>query len=148
MREYRHLQVWQKAHRLTLEVYRVTRSLPRSELYGLTSQLRRAAVSVPANIAEGCGRGGDVEFLRFLRIASGSASELEYLLVLTADLHLIDAQASEQLVAAIAEVKRMLAGLMTTLTARTPPRRGGSGSVREGAAYLESDSGDDRIDDR
>jgi four helix bundle protein len=78
MRNYRELQVWTKAHGLTLDLYRVTRSFPREEIYGLTSQLRRAASSIGANLAEGCGRRTSSELARFVRIAMGSASELDY----------------------------------------------------------------------
>ena len=71
MGNFRKLQVWERAHRLTLEVYHVTRTFPKEELYGMTNQLRRASVSVPANIAEGCGRAGDAELARFLAVRSG-----------------------------------------------------------------------------
>ncbi|MFQ5961877.1 MAG: four helix bundle protein, partial [Candidatus Methylomirabilales bacterium] len=74
MRDFRELKVWEKAHHLTLAVYNATTTFPRDELYGLTSQIRRSCASIPANIAEGCGRGGDAEFARFLQIAMGSAS--------------------------------------------------------------------------
>ena len=74
MRDFRDLQVWQKAHRLTLDVYRATRSFPTEERYGLTAQLRRSAASIPTNIAEGCGRDGERELARFISIAAGSAS--------------------------------------------------------------------------
>ena len=85
MKDFKELRVWQKAHSLALEVYQATRSFPRDEIYGLTSQIRRAAVSVGANIAEGCGRRSDGEFARFLQIARGSASELEYHLLFARD---------------------------------------------------------------
>jgi len=78
VKDFRKLAVWEKAHRLTLDMYKATASFPKDELYGLTSQVRRASISIPANIAEGCGRNGDVELARFLQIAMGSASELEY----------------------------------------------------------------------
>jgi four helix bundle protein len=79
MKDFHELKVWQKAHQLTLAVYPVTATFPREELYGLTSQLRRCSSSLPANLAEGCGRNGDfAEFARFCSIAMGSASELEY----------------------------------------------------------------------
>lgn len=83
MKDFRKLQVWEKAHYLTWDVYRVTQHFPKAELYGLTGQMRRAASSIPTNIAKGCGRGSDSELARFSQIAMGSASELEYLLVLT-----------------------------------------------------------------
>ena len=86
MKDFRELKIWQKAHALTLEVYRVTAESPRSELSGLTRQLRRAASSIPCNIAERCDRGSDADFARFLQMALGSASELEYQLLLCHDL--------------------------------------------------------------
>ncbi len=82
MRNFRELQVWQKAHSLALSVYQVTATFPAHELYGLSSQMRRCCVSIPANIAEGCGRGSHAELAHFLQIARGSASELEYQLLL------------------------------------------------------------------
>jgi four helix bundle protein len=86
MKDFRQLQVWQRAHTFVLELYRETNSFPREELYGLTSQVRRASVSIPSNIAEGCGRRGDAKFARFCQIAMGSASEAEYQLLLARDL--------------------------------------------------------------
>ncbi len=88
-REFRELKVWQKAHRLTLEAYQASATFPREELFGLTSQVRRAASSIPANIAEGCGRGGG-DLVRFCELAAGSASELEYHLILAHDLGYLD----------------------------------------------------------
>lgn len=78
MRDFRELKVWEKSHQLTLAIYKITAIFPREELYGLTIQIRRASASIPANIAEGCGRNGVAELARFLHIAMGSASELEY----------------------------------------------------------------------
>lgn len=86
MKDFRKLEVWQKAHGLVLSVYRETTSFPKEEIYGLTSQIRRAAVSIPANIAEGCGRNGDPDLAHFLQMAAGSASELSYELGLARDL--------------------------------------------------------------
>ena len=86
MRDFRNLRVWQEAHHFTVSVYKLTREFPREELFGLTSQLRRAATSIGANIAEGAGRNSLKEFARFLDIAAGSASECEYLLILATDL--------------------------------------------------------------
>jgi four helix bundle protein len=115
MGNFRSLKVWQQAHQLTISVYLATRSFPKDELYGLTSQMRRAAVSVGANIAEGCGRNGDRELIRFLRIALGSANEVEYHAVLAEDLEYLPRLASVQLQRDIAIVKRMLAKLVTRL---------------------------------
>lgn len=86
MKTFRDLQVWHKAHRLVLDAYRATNSFPKQEMFGLTSQTRRAAVSIAANIAEGCGKRGNGKFQRFLNIATGSASELEYHILLARDL--------------------------------------------------------------
>ena len=86
MKDFRDLKAWERAHPLTLAIYRATRAFPREELYGLTSQLRRGATSVSSNIAEGCGRGSDADFARCLQIAMGSASEVEYQLLLARDL--------------------------------------------------------------
>jgi len=77
MKDFRELEVWSKSHALVLAVYQATRSFPKEELYVLTSQLRRSAGSVPANISEGCGRGSDLEFAKFLQVAMGSANEME-----------------------------------------------------------------------
>jgi four helix bundle protein len=117
VKDFRDLTVWQKAHRLTLDVYRRTASFPRDELYGLTSQLRRSASSVAANLAEGCGRNGDAELARFCSIAMGSASELEYHLLLAKDLELINAKDHEDLALRATELKRMLTALLQKLTA-------------------------------
>ena len=116
MQDFRNLKVWQKSHQLTLQVYQTTSKFPRSEEFGLTSQMRRAAASIPTNIAEGCGRGGQQEFRRFLRIASGSASEIEYQLLLSRDLALLDAAEYEQMSALIVEIKRMLTTLIQKLS--------------------------------
>jgi four helix bundle protein len=108
MQDFRKLRVWEIAHRLTLDVYRLTRTFPKEELYGLTSQMRRCCASIPANIAEGCGRGSDVEFARFLQIAMGSACELEYFLVLSRDLEFMQQNKQEELTQPVVELKRML----------------------------------------
>lgn len=86
MKNFRDLNVWHKAHALTLAAYKRTASFPREEVYGLTSQIRRSAASIAANLAEGCGKRGNAEFQRFLNIATGSASELEYHFLLARDL--------------------------------------------------------------
>jgi four helix bundle protein len=117
VKDFHELKVWQKAHQLTLAVYRVTAAFPRAELYGLTSQLRRSSSSIPANLAEGCGRSGDAELARFCSIAMGSASELEYLLLLAKDLDLLNPKDYEELAPRAVEVKRMLTALIQKLTA-------------------------------
>jgi four helix bundle protein len=115
MQNFRNLKVWQRAHRLALEVYSTTTSFPREEQYGLTTQMRRACVSIAANIAEGCCRKGDTELGRFLQIAMGSASELEYELLLAEDLKFVKPDDFERLEAGVTEVKRMLASLIVKL---------------------------------
>ena len=117
MKDFHELKVWQKAHQLTLAVYLITATLPREELYGLTSQIRRSCSSIPANLAEGCGRNGDAEFARFCSIAMGSASELEYHLLLSRDLKLIKSKDYEELAQRTIEVKRMLTALIQKLNA-------------------------------
>ena len=117
MRAFRELKVWEKAHELTLDVYRATVGFPRDELYGLTSQLRRASSSIPANIAEGCGREGAGDFGRFLQIAAGSASELEYHLLLAHDLKLLSTPDYIRLIGGVTQVKKMLTALMQRLKA-------------------------------
>jgi four helix bundle protein len=112
MRAFRTLTVWEKAHVLTLAVFRSTKSIRRGEYPGLVSQLRRAAASIPTNIAEGCGHSTRREFARFLQMAMASASELEYHLLLVVDLGLLPRRDYDKLDAAVTEVKRMLAALI------------------------------------
>jgi four helix bundle protein len=115
MEDFKDLRVWVKAHELTLNVYEKTRVFPKEELYGLTSQMRRAAASVGANIAEGCGRRSDGEMRRFLQIARGSANELEYHFLLAKDLHLLQAAEFADLEARVLEIQRMLASFAATV---------------------------------
>ncbi len=115
MGDYRNLKVWERAHRLALEVYGATRTFPKHEMFGLTSQMRRAAASVPANIAEGCGRNGDAELARFLTIARGSASELDYLLLLAQDLGYLKPPHYEYLAAEVHGISRMLTNFVDRL---------------------------------
>ena len=117
MRNFKDLVVWEKAHALTLELYQTTRAFPKEELYGITSQIRRAAASIGANLAEGCGRRTDGEFGRFLLIAMGSASELTYHLLLARDLKLLKETDYVRLDGQLAEVRRML----TSLTMKVKP---------------------------
>jgi len=117
VQSFRNLKVWEKAHSMTLDVYRSTRAFPKEELYGLTSQMRRSSASVGANIAEGCCRNGDKDFGRFIQIAVGSAGELEYHILLAHDLDLLNAVDYQRLSQETIEVKRMLASLLQKLRA-------------------------------
>ncbi len=117
MKDYRELKVWQRSHALTLAVYATTRRFPKEELFGLTNQMRRAAASVSANIAEGCGRDGDAELKRFLNIALGSACELDYFVLLATDLGYIAASDSTKLAPEILEIRRMIGGFIKKLKA-------------------------------
>ncbi|MGE3314885.1 MAG: four helix bundle protein [Planctomycetaceae bacterium] len=119
MKDFRELKVWEKAHQLTLDVYKQTTIFPRDEVYGLTSQLRRSATSIPSNIAEGCGRDGDADLARFLQIALGSTSELEYQLQLAHELGYLKDEPYRQLSDCSIEVKRMLGAFLQTLRKRT-----------------------------
>lgn len=120
MQSFRELKVWQKGHALTLAMYKATAAFPSSERYGMTSQMRRSAASIGANIAEGCGRGGGHDFARFLQMSMGSASELEYHLLLAHDLHLITDGVYQPLDEQTTEVKRMLASLIATVRGSGP----------------------------
>jgi len=115
MKNFRDLYVWRKAHVLTMSCYKFTTNFPRDELYGITSQTRRCAASIAANIAEGCGKRSNAEFQRFLGIAAGSASELEYHFLLARDLELLSRDDYEALNSAVLEVKRMLAALIVKI---------------------------------
>jgi len=115
MENFKDLKVWGKAHDLTLAIYQKTRGFPKEEIYGLTSQMRRASASIGANIAEGCGRRSDPEMNRFVQIARGSVSELEYHLLLARDLGLLKVEEFTDLEAKVLEVQRMLASLSQRL---------------------------------
>jgi four helix bundle protein len=117
MQSFKNLKVWEKAHVLTLDVYKSSKSFPRDEIYGLTSQMRRSAASIGANIAEGACRKGDCQFGRFLQIAMGSASELEYHLLLARDLELLESLDYERLLGEVVAVKRMLSSFLFKLRA-------------------------------
>ena len=117
MKDFRSLIVWQKAHALTLASYHATQGFPKPELYGITSQIRRSAASVPANLAEGCGRRGNGKFHRFLNIASGSASELEYHFLLARDLSFLSDNDYARLNEGVVEIKRMLGALISKVNA-------------------------------
>jgi len=112
MQDFKDLKVWEKAHHLTIEVYRATGGFPRAEEFGLKSQLRRASVSIPSNIAEGCGRGSQKEFAQSLQVAIGSANEVEYQILLACDLGYMPKQSRHELDMELAEVRMMLARLV------------------------------------
>ncbi len=107
-RDFRKIVAWQRAHALTLRVYQVTSDFPQDERYGLVSQMRRACTSIPTNVAEGCGRDTINELARFVDIATGSASEVEYQLLLTKDLGYLPEDHHKTLAREIIEIRRML----------------------------------------
>jgi four helix bundle protein len=115
MQDFKKLRVWQEAHTFALDLYAATRSFPGDERYGLTSQLRRAAVSFPSNLAEGSSRGSDADFARFVQIAVGSASEAEYQLLLAHDLRYLPDPEFDRLNAGLLGVRRMLMALLKSL---------------------------------
>jgi four helix bundle protein len=117
MRDFKKIQVWERAHHLALRIYKLTSDFPKDELYGLTSQMRRAATSIPTNIAEGCGRNSQVELARFVHIAGGSASELEYQLLLANELGYINESNYFEL---DKEIKRMLHGFEKAVQSNKP----------------------------
>jgi four helix bundle protein len=119
MQDFRKLQVWSKAHELTLLVYLETRQFPKDEVFGLTSQMRRCSASIGANIAEGCGRGSNSDFARFLQIAMGSANELEYHLQLARDLEFLGTEAHTKMENDVKEIRKMLSSLMAKV--KLPP---------------------------
>ena len=126
MQDFRNLKVWQKAHALTLDVYRITRNFPADEKFGLTAQLRRSCASVPANLAEGCARAGDADFARFVNIAlaSASASETDYHLLLSRDLTYLSDSIYHSLFEQVSEVKRMLNSFERSLRGGSSPLSG------------------------
>jgi four helix bundle protein len=119
MKDFRNLKVWEKAHHLTLSIYRVTKEFPKDEQYGLTNQIRRASSSISANIAEGCGKDSDGEFKRFLLIAMGSASELENHILLARDLDYLETEEYDDLHSTLVELKKMLNAFIQKLKANS-----------------------------
>ena len=115
MRDFKKYDIWVLSHQFTLKIYELTKSFPNNEIYGVVSQIRRASSSVPTNISEGCGRESDSEFNRFLTIALGSASEVEYLLILSKDLDYVDNESFEKLVEEINTIKRKIYSLKQKL---------------------------------
>ena len=112
MQDFKKLRAWEAGRRLALRVYLATQEYPKDERYGLTSQMRRAAVSICTNIAEGCGRGGQRELMTFLRYSFASACELECHIVLSADLRYLNRETYLDLTSSLVNVKRMLSGLI------------------------------------
>ena len=112
MQDFRNLDVWKRSHDLTLAVYRATKSFPDDERFGLTSQLRRGSSSIAANLAEGCGRGSDADFGRFVQNAMGSASEVEYEFLLAKDLNYLSTDLYTSLNDEVTGIKRMLTSLL------------------------------------
>jgi four helix bundle protein len=117
MKDFRDLMVWEASHKLTLEIYAVTAAFPRYELYGLTSQIRRCSASIGANIAEGCGKRGNNEFQRYLQIASGSGSELDYHLLLARDLSFLPETDYLNLAKKLLGIRKMLTSLLQKVDA-------------------------------
>jgi len=118
MKDFKELKVWQRSHQIALKIYKITASFPKEELYGLVSQMRRSSSSIPTNIAEGCGRGSDADFARFLQIAMGSASELEYQLLLSVDLGFIKQETYQTINLELIETKRMLNSFLQKLRSK------------------------------
>ena len=137
MKNYEQLEVWHKAHALTVQPYRETEAFPRSEMFGLTSQIRRSAGSIGANLAEGCGRWSEVELARYVQIAMGSASELQNHLRLVKDLGFFKESKYGSLVQTLTSVRQMLTALLQTLrrTRNTPvPAKGEWRTANSGVA--------------
>lgn len=116
MVDYRKYIVWQKGHQLVLDVYKLTSTFPKSEQFNLISQINRACLSIPTNIAEGCGRQTQKELIRYLYISSGSAHELEYLLFVSTELNFVEKGKSEKLLSELTEIKKMLASLISKVS--------------------------------
>jgi four helix bundle protein len=132
LKDFKELKVWQKAYEFSLSVYLISKSFPREEVYGLTSQLRRATVSIGANIAEGCGRRSDGEFVRFLQIARGSSSEVEHHLLLARDLKFMPQSVYADLERKLAEVQRMLTSLVSVIQEKTSKSQEKSKAAKAG----------------
>ena len=115
LKNYKELQVWQKAYQFCLEIYKVTKTFPNKGKYGLTSQIRRAAISIPSNIAEGYGRKSSGEYIQFLYVAYGSNCELETQLLLSGDLGYIKKIDLESLLKSVGDIERMLKALIRSL---------------------------------
>jgi four helix bundle protein len=119
MQDFRKLVVWQKAHKLILDIYIFTKKFPKEELYGITSQIRRAAASITANISEGCGRKTKADFARFLTMALGSTNEVEYFLLLSKDLEYLDIDKYDLLTRQLVEIRKMLLSLENKISSES-----------------------------
>lgn len=117
MQNYKDLKVWEKSHAFTLKIYEITKLFPKEEIYSLTNQVRRSSSSIPANIAEGCGKNSKLEFAHFLNIALGSANESEYFLILSKDLLYLNQENFEKLYLFVNEIKSMLISLIAKVRA-------------------------------
>ena len=115
MKDFKNIEIWKRSHKLTIEIYKATQKFPKEEIFGLTSQIRRAVSSIPANIAEGCGRRTNAELANFLNIASGSASEVEYEILLAKEVGYITAEQCDAWTQEISEIRSMLAAYMRKL---------------------------------
>lgn len=122
MQNFRNIQVWQRSYDLTREIYMASKGFPQAEMFGLTSQIRRAALSISCNIAEGCARSTDADFARFLDVAVGSASEVECQLLLAHDLGYLQRKEFDSLLTQVIDVKRMLAKFIGTLRKSKKPK--------------------------
>ncbi|RZK51041.1 MAG: four helix bundle protein [Pedobacter sp.] len=120
MQNFKDLKVWEKAHQLTLSIYKTSAKFPKEEIYSLTNQLRRASASIPANIAEGCGKNSQADLANFLNISLGSANETEYFLILSRDLDYLTEEQFTILSNSINEVKAMLINLISRVRAPKP----------------------------
>jgi len=128
LRNYRDLEVWNKAHALTVYLYKASKDFPRDEIYGLTAQLRRAAASIGANLAEGCGRQTDNEMARFVRISLGSASELDYHLLLSRDLGLLNNESYEYSAKELTRIRKMLRSFLSAIERVQPKTKAAASS--------------------
>ena len=118
LKNYKELNVWQKSYKLCLRIYKVTKRFPKDEMYGQTSQIRRSAVSIPSNIAEGYGRKTTLEYVRFLYIAYGSVCELETQVMISGDLRYVEKERLGELKGEIGDVERMLKALIKSLESK------------------------------
>ena len=116
LRTHKDLDVWKKSIDLVAEIYEITKSFPKDEIYGITNQIRRAAVSIPSNVAEGAGRNHDKEFIQFLYISLGSCSELETQIVISSKIKYIDGKTMDEMLSKISDIRRMILGLIRAVT--------------------------------